>query len=51
MGRVGRHGSVTAMRSFGLSAPGQAVQAHFGFDGADVLAAARQQLARHAAKV
>jgi transketolase len=35
-----------AMRSFGLSAPGPAVEAHFGFDTAHVLAAARRQLHR-----
>ena len=46
---VGRHGEIIAMRSFGLSAPGKAVEAHFGFDVAHVLAAARRQLARHAA--
>ena len=45
---VGRHGAILAMRSFGLSAPGPVAQAHFGFDVAHVLAAARQQLARHA---
>jgi transketolase len=44
---VGRHGAVLAMRSFGISAPGKVAQAHFGFDAAHVLAAARQQLARH----
>jgi transketolase len=43
---VGRHGAILAMRGFGLSAPGPAVQSHFGFDVAHVLAAARQQLAR-----
>ncbi len=46
---VGRHGAIVAMRSFGLSAPGPAVQAHFGFGAAQVLAAAREQLARQAA--
>jgi transketolase len=44
---VGRHGAIIAMRSFGLSAPGAVVQENFGFDVAHVLAAARQQLARH----
>ncbi|HSB25744.1 MAG TPA: transketolase [Burkholderiaceae bacterium] len=44
---VGRQGEIIAMRSFGLSAPGKAVQAHFGFDAARVLAAARRQLDRH----
>jgi len=43
---VGCHGTIIAMRSFGLSAPGQVVEAHFGFDVAHVVAAARQQLAR-----
>ena len=46
---VGRRGAIIAMRSFGLSAPGPVVQAHFGFDVAHVVAAARQQLALHAA--
>ncbi len=45
---VGRHGAILALHAFGLSAPGQIVQAHFGFDAAHVVAAARQQLARHA---
>ncbi len=44
---VGRRGEVIAMRSFGLSAPGKVVEAHFGFDVAHVLAAARRQLRRH----
>jgi transketolase len=47
---VGRHGTVIAMRSFGQSAPGKAVQAHFGFGVAHVLAAARHQLDRNRAK-
>jgi len=47
---VGRHGAIIAMHSFGLSAPGKAVEAHFGFDVAHVLAAARQQLALHAVR-
>jgi transketolase len=42
---VGRHGAIIAMRSFGLSAPGQVAQAHFGFDIEHVVAAARQQVA------
>ena len=46
---VGRHGEIIAMRSFGLSAPGKAVEAHFGFDVDHVLAAARRQLNRHGA--
>ena len=44
---VGRHGEIIAMRSFGLSASGKVVEAHFGFDVAHVLAAARRQLDRH----
>ncbi len=44
---VGRHGEIIAMRSFGLSAPGQVVQIHFGFDVAHVVAATRRQLERH----
>ncbi len=46
---VGRHGTIIAMRAFGLSAPGKVVQAHFGFDVDHVLAAARRQLASHVA--
>lgn len=45
---VGRQGSIIAMRSFGLSAPGKVLQSRFGFDVDHVLAAARQQLALHA---
>jgi transketolase len=48
---VGRHGEIIAMRSFGQSAPGKVVQAHFGFDVVHVLAAARRQLARHGRRV
>ena len=48
---VGRHGESIAMRSFGRSAPGKAVEAHFGFDVAHVLAAALRQLDRHGAGV
>lgn len=44
---VGRHGEIIAMRNFGLSAPGKVVAAHFGFDVAHVVAAARRQLGRH----
>lgn len=45
---VGRGGAVIGMRSFGLSAPGKVAEAHFGFDAAHVVAAAKAQLARHA---
>ena len=44
---VGRRGEVIALGSFGLSAPGKVVEAHFGFDVAHVVAAARRQLGRH----
>lgn len=44
---VGRRGTIIGMRSFGLSAPGKVVEAHFGFDVEQVLAAAHQQLAMH----
>jgi transketolase len=43
---VGHHGEIIAMRSFGLSASGNAVRARFGFDKAHVLDAARHQIAR-----
>ncbi|MDM0104939.1 transketolase [Variovorax sp. J22R24] len=45
---VGRRGTIIGMRSFGLSAPGKVAEAHFGFDAAHVVAAAKEQLARHA---
>ncbi len=45
---VGPQGTIIAMRSFGLSAPGQTVLTHFGFDIEHVLAAAREQIAKHA---
>ena len=44
---TGREGEIIALHSFGQSAPGKAVQIHFGFDVAHVLAAARRQLERH----
>uniref|UniRef100_E6PSR9 transketolase n=1 Tax=mine drainage metagenome TaxID=410659 RepID=E6PSR9_9ZZZZ len=43
---VGQHGAILGMRTFGLSAPGKVVEAHFGLDAAHVVAAAKQQLAR-----
>ena len=43
---VGRHGTIIAMHSFGLSAPGKVALSHFGFDTAHVVEAARLQLAR-----
>ncbi|MDI1238143.1 MAG: transketolase [Polaromonas sp.] len=47
---VGRDGTIIGMHSFGISAPGKVAQAHFGFDVAHVVAAAREQKARHARK-
>ena len=47
---VGRHGAILAMHSFGMSAPGKDVLAHFGFDAAHVVRAAQEQLRRHQAK-
>jgi transketolase len=44
---VGRHGTIIAMRSFGLSAPGKVVQTHFGFDVEHIVEAARRQVALH----
>ena len=43
---VGRSGTILGMRCFGLSAPGKMVEAHFAFDVAHVVAAAKTQLAR-----
>ena len=43
---VGQRGTIIGMRTFGISAPGKVVEAHFGFDVAHVVAAARQQIAR-----
>jgi transketolase len=42
---VGRHGTIVTMHSYGLSAPGPVVQAHFGFDVPHVVATALDQLA------
>ncbi len=47
---AGRHGAVLAMHSFGLSAPGDEVLAHFGFDAAHVEQAAREQIAQQQKK-
>jgi transketolase len=41
---VGRRGTIIAMRTFGMSAPGKVAEAHFGFEVAHVVAAARHQL-------
>ena len=47
---VGQRGTIIGMRSFGLSAPGKVAEAHFGFDVAHVVAAAKLQMALHAPK-
>ncbi|MFZ6769827.1 transketolase [Undibacterium sp. Di26W] len=44
---TGQHGTMISMQSFGLSAPGKVVEAHFGFDVAHVVAAAKAQVLRH----
>ena len=44
---VGQRGTIIGMRSFGISAPGKAAEAHFGFDVAHVISAAKAQLALH----
>ena len=45
---VRRGGTSIAMRSCGMSAPGDVVEAHFGFDAAHIVAEAEAQLVRHA---
>ena len=45
---VGQRGTIIGLRSFGISAPGKMAEAHFGFDVAHVVAAAKAQLALHA---
>ena len=43
-------GCTIGMHSFGLSAPSKIVAQHFGFEPGHVIAAAREQIARHAGK-
>lgn len=45
---TGLNGRIIGLDSFGLSAPGGAVMRHFGFDVAHIVAAAKDQVARHA---
>lgn len=45
---VGQRGTIIGLRSFGISAPGKVAEAYFGFDVAQVVAAAKEQLVRHA---
>ena len=47
---TGFDGSILGIDTFGLSAPMKVVAQHFGFESAHVVAAAREQVARHAAK-
>jgi len=43
-------GTIIGLHSFGMSAPQKAVTRHFGFEPTHVVAAARAQVVRHAAK-
>ncbi|MEO6351910.1 MAG: transketolase [Burkholderiaceae bacterium] len=47
---AGSAGTILGLDSFGLSAPMQVVARHFGFEPAHVVAAAKEQVMRHAAK-
>ncbi len=47
---TGLQGTVLGMHTFGLSAPMKIVTQHFGFEPEHVVAAAREQIARHASK-
>ena len=47
---TGSDGTILGLHTFGLSAPLKVVAQHFGFDPAHVVAAAREQMARRAAK-
>jgi transketolase len=44
---AGRDGTIIGLSTFGLSAPTKVVAQHFGFTPAHVIAAAREQIARH----
>jgi transketolase len=45
---TGSGGCILGMHGFGLSAAGKVVAEHFGFEPAHVVAAAKEQIARHA---
>jgi len=45
---AGCHGAILGLHTFGLSAPTKVVAQHFGYTPAHVVAAAREQIARHA---
>jgi len=47
---TGLEGTILGINTFGLSAPMKVVEQHFGFEPAHVVAAAREQIARQAAK-
>jgi transketolase len=47
---AGLDGTILGLHTFGLSAPMKVVAQHFGFDPTHVVAAAREQMARHGAK-
>jgi transketolase len=47
---TGVGGSVLGMHCFGLSAPAKVVAKHFGFEPGHVVAAAKEQIARHASR-
>ncbi len=47
---TGLDGTILGLHTFGLSAPMKVVAQHFGFDPTHVIAAAREQMARHGAK-
>jgi transketolase len=47
---TGLDGTILGLHTFGLSAPMKVVAQHFGFDPTHVVAAAKEQIARHAAK-
>jgi len=47
---TGRAGAILGLRTFGLSAPMKVVAQHFGFEPARVVAAAKEQVIRHAAR-
>ena len=44
---AGIDGVILGLNSFGISAPRKVVEQHFGFEPAHIIAAAREQLARH----
>lgn len=48
---VGSEGAIVGLDRFGLSAPAKDVARHFGFEPARVVAAAKEQIARHDSRV